>query len=271
MVCPPSPGTGRSQPGLLAPTPSGTFTPYQDPWGPSMPTQIALGQSFAITFSQCPHQSCHDHINFLEEEFVDMIEKGQWTILPTQVASTLPNIQLSPPGVIPQQDCRPCWIGDYSRSGVNADTLPLAPTEAMQFGHALPHLLQHILLSAPSASPVYLNNTNISDGFYQVNLAPIDAPKLALAFPTRPGMVPLVAIPLVLPMGWKNSPPLYCAVTKTITDLTNAALCHPLDTTPQHALLLRTIGPLEARCGRVQLCASNCPMSLPILLHFFFF
>jgi hypothetical protein len=33
-----------------------------------------------------PHKSCNNHVSFLEEEFVDMIHKGQWVILPASVA-----------------------------------------------------------------------------------------------------------------------------------------------------------------------------------------
>lgn len=31
----------------------------------------------------------------------------------------------------------------------------------------------------------------------------------------------LIAFPLVLPMGWKNSPPYFCALTETVADVTN--------------------------------------------------
>ena len=48
---------------------------------------------------------------------------------------------------------------------------------------------------------------DLSDGFYRVNLNIDDIPKLGVAFPTEPGQEPLIALPLVLPMGWKNSPP----------------------------------------------------------------
>ena len=34
----------------------------------------------------------------------------------------------------------------------------------------------------------------------------------------------MVAIPLTLPMGWKNSPPLFCTATETLADLVNEAL-----------------------------------------------
>ena len=34
-------------------------------------------------------------------------------------------------------------------------------------------------------------------------------------------LIPMVAIPLTLPMGWKNSPPLFCTATETVADLAN--------------------------------------------------
>ena len=34
----------------------------------------------------------------------------------------------------------------------------------------------------------------------------------------------MVAIPLTLPMGWKNSPPLFCTATETVADLANRSL-----------------------------------------------
>ena len=33
-----------------------------------------------------PHQSCNLHLNFLQQEFIDMIQKGQWVVLPFSVA-----------------------------------------------------------------------------------------------------------------------------------------------------------------------------------------
>ena len=65
---------------------------------------------------------------------------------------------------------------------------------------------------------------DLSDGFYRLHLIPRDAPKLGLAFPKIDGLPDLVAIPLVLTMGWKNSPPAFSAVTETIADLCNARL-----------------------------------------------
>jgi hypothetical protein len=88
---------------------------------------------------------------------------------------------------------------------------------------------------------------DISDGFYRIGLNIDDIPKLGVVFPTLPGDEPLIAFPLVLPMGWTNSPPIFSAATETIADIANARLSlgklppsHPLDelaasvSTPPH-------------------------------------
>jgi hypothetical protein len=186
--------------------------------------------------SRGPHRSCHDYIEYLQEEFIDMINKSQWVVLPYQQVQNFPNLRISPPGVIPQRGRRPRWIVDYSWYDVNNDTIPIYPKEAMQFGHALDRLLREILLADPKLGPVYLLKLDISDGFYRVNLNINDIPKLGVAFPSRPGQEPLVAFPLVLPMGWAASPPCFSAATETSADLANfdlqnniVAPLHPLD------------------------------------------
>jgi hypothetical protein len=73
---------------------------------------------------------------------------------------------------------------------------------------------------------------DISDGFYRIALNVDDIPKLGVAFPSPPGHKPLVPFPLVLPMGWKNSPPIFSAATETIADLTN--LCIRSNIIPHH-------------------------------------
>jgi Reverse transcriptase (RNA-dependent DNA polymerase). len=94
----------------------------------------------------------------------------------------------------------------------------------MQFGQALQRILRHILLADPQHGPVYLLKIDIADGFYRIDVCPEDIPKLGVMFPTPPGVEPLVALPMVLPMGWKNSPPAFCTATETIADLANEKL-----------------------------------------------
>jgi hypothetical protein len=52
-----------------------------------------------------------------------------------------------------------------------------------------------------------------------------DIPKLGIIFPAMADSDdPLVAFPLVLPMGWKESPPYFSATTKMAVNLANQAI-----------------------------------------------
>ena len=97
-----------------------------------------------------------ERIEFLHEEFADMIAKAYWVVLPADAVKDLPGLRISPPGVIPQLGRRPRWIVDYSWSLVNNETLPLVLTEAMQFGHALNMSRRKILLADPKFGSVEL-------------------------------------------------------------------------------------------------------------------
>jgi len=87
---------------------------------------------------------------------MDMINKGQWLILPASAIKEWPDLRYSPPGVIPQRGRHPRWIVDYSLWGINEETLPLAALESMQFGTALDCILHEILLDDPAFGPVQL-------------------------------------------------------------------------------------------------------------------
>ena len=144
----------------------------------------------------------------------------------------LPGLQLSPPSMVPQRDRRPRWIVDYSWWNVNQETLPLVPKEAMQFGHMLDRLLREILLADQAHGPPEMMKVDIADSFYRIQLNVDDIPKLGVVFPMKDSKEPLVAFPLVLPMGWVNSPPAFRAETETSADLANAQICHPGEPEP---------------------------------------
>jgi len=127
-------------------------------------------------------------------------------------------------GVVPQNDRRPRPIVDYSFSGVNAETVTLAPQEAMQFGRTLERLIRQVVRSDPRFGPVHFLKIDIADGFYRVWLDVHDIPTLAVSIPSLPGEPALLALPLALPMGWTQSPPAFCTVTETIADLANRRL-----------------------------------------------
>jgi hypothetical protein len=141
-------------------------------------------------------------VEFLCGDFVDMIEKGQWILFPANR-----NMRLSPLGVVPQREHQPRTVCDFSFCLVNEDTFELCPEESMQFGRELLRILQKIAHSDPRLCPVLLSKIDISDGFYLIAICSEDVPKLAIMFLTESGEEQLIGIPLVLPMGWKQSPP----------------------------------------------------------------
>jgi hypothetical protein len=171
-----------------------------------------------------PHKSALEHSAFLDEEMATMVSRGQWMVLPYSMVRDMPNLRVSPIGVVPQHERRPRTIVDYSYSRLNAETLLLGPSEAMQFGRALPRVLQRIVHADPQHGPVYMCKVDIADGFYRLHLAPGDIAALGVAFPPAPDGTPLIAFPLTCPMGWVESPPWFSAATETGADLANSLL-----------------------------------------------
>jgi hypothetical protein len=178
------------------------------------------------------HQSSKQHIGFLCEDFVDLMRKNQWVLLPADMVLHEPNLRSSPLGVVPQRDRRPRTICDYSFFLVNLETIPLAPPEAMQFGRALWRVLSTIHHADPRLGPVYLSKIDIADGFYRISVNDGDVAKLGVVVPTEPGEAYVIGFPLVLPMGWMQSPPLFTAATETVADLANQALQHSAHSYP---------------------------------------
>jgi len=171
-----------------------------------------------------PHKSAHDYSDFVRNEIATFCDSGFMTVLPYDAVKHLPNLHLSPLGVVPQRDRRPRLIVDLTFWGVNDLTVSYAPNESMQFGRTLERLLYQIRHADPRYGPVYMCKLDISDGFYRIPLNIMDAPALAVLLPQLPGEPPLVAIPLAPPMGWVKSPPIFCAATETIADVANARM-----------------------------------------------
>ena len=71
---------------------------------------------------------------------------------------------------------------------------------------------------------MHVLKADVSDGFYRIGLRLTGAPKLGLIFPSKLEDNELVVIPLTLPMGWKNSPPIFFTATVTVADLTDSVL-----------------------------------------------
>ena len=164
-----------------------------------------------------------------------MILRCQWIVLPYDEVKHLPGLRLSPIRVVPQCDCRPCTIVDYTFFGINNETCRLALEEVMCFGQAFQCLLQDIVNADLKHGPVHLCKVNVSDSFYWIWVQLEDIPKLGVSYPSEADGQLLVAFPLVLPMGWVSSPPYFCSATEMITDVTNRQILQQ-ENPPSHCL-----------------------------------
>ena len=85
-------------------------------------------------------------------------------------------------------------------------------------------MLQGIMESDPLYGDCYNYKVDVSDGFYRVWLCTSSIAKLGVTLPKMQGLQKLVAFPLVLPMGWTESPPYFSVLTETVCDPTNKEL-----------------------------------------------
>jgi hypothetical protein len=59
-----------------------------------MKTQPWSKDQLDAAVARKPHQSAHQRLEFLSSEFLNMIKKGQWMVLPYDVVRHLPNFHL---------------------------------------------------------------------------------------------------------------------------------------------------------------------------------
>jgi hypothetical protein len=72
-------------------------------WGATVATKSepwSLQQNIAA-FNRDSHQLASQHVEFLCSEFVDMLNAGQWILLPTRSIVNARNLRLRPLGVVP--------------------------------------------------------------------------------------------------------------------------------------------------------------------------
>ena len=155
------------------------------------------------------HASAEMNRAFVRKEMAEFIECGYWTVLPYRLVKDLPGLRISPLGVKEERERKPRLVCDHSFFGVNQHTLLRTPPEAMQFGGTLGWILHAIRHADPKHGPVFLSKYDIKDGFYRLFLDADDCPMLGVTLPHYAGEEPLIAIPLVLTMGWAESPPTF--------------------------------------------------------------
>jgi hypothetical protein len=178
--------------------------------------------------------------SFILEDFYDYVLSGYWLVLPYSAIRGHPSLRIAPAGVVPQRDRRPRPIMDYTYNTVNQGTVALAPQRAMQFGTCLQRLLQRLAYANPNYGPPQMAKIDLADGYYRVPVSAHAALQLAVILPSDNLPEPILGIPLSLPMGWKESPPFFCAFTETCTDLANHFMT-PQPHHPYHDVVHRSI------------------------------
>jgi len=174
--------------------------------------------------------------SFLMEDMLDMVHRKFWVVLPYKAVRRYTHLNLAPSGVVPQRERRPRPIMDYTFTGVNQHSLPLAP-DSMQIGNTLQRVLQRLAYADPSYGPPQMLKLDLDDGYYRVHLSPEAALELAVVLPGPKPTDTLIGVPLSLPMGWALSPPYFCAFTETAADLANRAIAADASLPQPHALM----------------------------------
>ena len=124
-----------------------------------------------------------DHIPFLREEFALIVVKGLWGVLPCLVAKELPGLRLIALGSMEENYRRPKWIGYYSYSNLNAETLTIAALYTMQYGRMLDRLIREVVITEPALGPIYVYKADVSNRFNCTGMKPKDITKLGLLPP----------------------------------------------------------------------------------------
>ena len=145
------------------------------------------------------------------------------------------NLKISPVAVVPQVGRRGRIILDLSfpvyqkdengvatitQQSVNDTTVLAGPkVPVKETGKVLPRSLQY-MKEVPPAQWILFSKLDISDGFWRLIVRGDDCYNFAYVLPQKPGEPTRIVIPSAVQMGWVESPPYFCAVTKTARDLT---------------------------------------------------
>jgi hypothetical protein len=183
------------------------------------------------------HPSAQDPIaaEALYKETMDKVAQGFARIVPWKdLRKHLPaKLKVSPIAAIPHKSRSFRMILDLSfgfrlvelvHPSVNDNTLDAAaPLEAMaELGRVLPRIIQALATTPSNDVPILLAKLDIKDGFWRMVVPEDDEFNFAYVLPQLPSTkaaAPMIVIPSSLQMGWKHSPPFFCAASETGRDV----------------------------------------------------
>ena len=172
---------------------------------------------------------------------VDQTAMGHTIVLLWTVVRRIPGLWLIPVDIIPQEDCHPCLIYDYTWIGLNATVLRKDPPMAMQFRWALMRLLCHILHLDPALRPVFLSKVDLSDMYMRVWVCLEYIPHLLFDAPPHPSITQtLIVFHLSLSMVCADSAPYLCCTSNTLANIVNARWGGCPTSSPHHLYTVAT-------------------------------
>jgi hypothetical protein len=126
-------------------------------------------------------------------------------------------------------------MGEIVQESINETTRKLAPTETVnEIGKVLPWLF-HFMTSTPENQEIRLSKVDLSDGFWQLLVEPVQKWNFCYVMPDPPGSRVRIVVPSALQMGWAESPAYFCTATDTGRDIIDLLLREEIDL-PGHPL-----------------------------------
>ncbi len=102
---------------------------------------------------------------------------------------------------------------------VNDSTVKMAPKGALnQLGHALSRII-HAFAEAKEDAKIFTAKWDIKDGFWRMDCKAGEEYNFVYVLPQEDGKPVTLVVPTSLQMGWVESPPYFCAATKTARDI----------------------------------------------------
>ena len=197
----------------------------------------------------------------LHKETMDKVRQGFARLIPwKQLRKNLPSkLKISPIAAIPHKSRLYRMILDLSfgfrhldqvHPSVNDSTTDAAaPLAAMsQLGRVLPRIINAMATTPVDDTPMLFAKLDIKDGFWRMVVPEDDEFNFAYVLPQLPGSVasePLIVVPSSLQMGWKHSPPFFCAASETGRDVGESLLHQPVGSLPPHPLEPHMLEPMD--------------------------
>ena len=173
-------------------------------------------------------------ITYLEEESIERVQGGFVSIKKLgEILKNRPkNFKLSPLAMIHHNSRKFRCLLDLSfqlrmkrmlLSSVNGATVLLAPQKAMaQLGSCIKRMIQFMAQAYDLKKPFAFAKIDVKDGYWRMFVSKDNAWHFCYMITPREGVTIediQIVIPNSLQMGWRESPPYFCAATETARDV----------------------------------------------------